>query len=531
MSERTPLLSPPTIDAEALGHEERAVASEVGNVSKVTPSASHSSVTFTISLLLLGVFVANAEGSIVLAAYGRIASDFNDLDNASWLVTSYVLAVSVTQPMYGKLSDIFGRTRMMLVAYTIFAVGCAICGTGQSLLGVIIGRVVAGVGGGAMTSLVSIIITDMVPHREIASWRSYVGVVATAGRASGGPIGGYLTDTIGWRWSFLGQVPPIALAFLLIWLLIPNRRSPGTDSIARSLSRIDFAGSFLLASTILLFLLPLEVAGKHVPWTHPMIPSLFIASLLVLALFMAVEIRWAREPLMPVRLLLSRNVLVPNTVMFCQAAAQLGMMYTVPIYFQLASGVSSAVAGAHLLPAVVGVTVGGLFGGFVTTRSTCYRTILLIATACSSTSYLLLVLHWGTSPTFWESLYIIPGGFGNGLVLSVSFVVLTAKISPSDMASVCSSFYMTGNIGTAVGLATTSAITKELLRRGLHRQLAGYPDEDAIFDGATASIDFIFSLDEPVKKAVIRAYVNSLKFAHMGNLAFAMVAFLTSLLV
>lgn len=193
-----------------------------------------------------------------------------------------------------------------------------------------------------------------------------------------------MTDTIGWRWlvrsvtypnitltdrrSFLGQVPPIALAFLLIWLLIPNRRSLGTDSISKSLSRIDFAGGFLLASTILLFLLPLEVSGKNVPWTHPMIPSLFAASLLVLAFFIFVETRWAKEPLMPIRLLLSRNVFVPNTVMFCQAAAQLGMMYTVPIYFQLASGVSSAVAGAHLLPAVVGVTVGGLFGGYVTKR-------------------------------------------------------------------------------------------------------------------------------------------------------------------
>jgi predicted MFS family arabinose efflux permease len=331
-----------------------------------------------------------------------------------------------------------------------------------------------------MTSLVSIIITDMVPHREVASWRSYVGVIATAGRASGGPIGGYFTDTIGWRWSFLGQVPPIAVAFVMIWMLIPNQHSLNTGGVREGLARIDFAGGFLLASTILLFLLPLELAGKAVPWTHPFIPALFGASFLVLILFTIIESRWAKEPLLSPRLLFSRNVLVPNTVLFCQTAAQLGMMYTVPIYFQLASGISSTVAGAHLIPAVVGVTVGGLLGGYITKHSTRYRSMLLFATASSSTSYLLLVLRWGTEPRLWESLHIIPGGFGNGLVLSVSFVALTAKISASDMAAACSSFYMMANIGTAVGLATTSAVIQEMLKRGLRRDLMSYPDRDVV---------------------------------------------------
>jgi predicted MFS family arabinose efflux permease len=360
----------------------------------------------------------------------------------------------------------------------------------MSLLAVIMGRVVSGLGGGAMTSLVSIIITDIVPHREVASWRSYVGIVATAGRASGGPLGGYLADTVGWRWSFLGQVAPIAVAFLMVWMLIPNRHSLRSGSVREGLVRVDFAGGFLLASTILLFLLPMELAGKTVPWTHPFIPALFVASFLVLILFIFIESSWAKEPLLSPRLLMSRNVIVPNTVMFCQTAAQLGMMYTVPIYFQLASGASSAVAGAHLLPAVAGVTVGGLLGGYITKHSTRYRRALLVATACSSISYLLLVLRWGTEPRFWESLYIIPAGFGNGLVLSVAFVALTVNIPTSDMAAACSSFYMMANIGTAVGLATTSAVIQEVLKLVLHQNLKSYPDQDTVNCASERIIEF-----------------------------------------
>ncbi|KAL5341220.1 efflux pump antibiotic resistance protein [Aspergillus crustosus] len=530
IDEQTPLLIPPSSTEPHVEAASTLLANEETTANK--DSTASTPVAGTIAVLLLGVFVANAEGSLVLATYGRISSEFNDLKNASWLVTSYVLAMTAAQPIYGKLSDIFGRTRMILVAYAFFALGCAISGMGKSLLAVVAGRVVSGIGGGGMGSLVSIIVTDLVPSREVGVWRSYVAIIATAGRGLGGPIGGFLADTIGWRWSFIGQCPPTLLAMLLTWTLVPNIGVDGeTGNTRNNLARIDFAGAFLLASTTLVFLLPLELAGTAIPWTHPLVYSLPILALVLAASFLFVEQYWAREPIFAPRLLKSWDVIVPNTVNFCQAAAQLGMMYTVPIYFQIIQSASTTVAGAKLFPAVVGVTVGGLLGGHLTKRTGQYKILVIAATLCSSSSYLLLALTWGKEVGMWKSLFIVPGGLGNGLVLSTAFTALTAGVEKEHMATVCSSFYLAANTGTVLGLAVTNAVLQGTVRYGLETALRDQPGRESIIENATLSIEYIQTLAEPVRSVVVGVYVQGFRNAHASNLVFSSLAFITSFLL
>lgn len=136
----------------------------------------------------------------MLATYGKVASDFGDLDSGSWLLSSYILAMSAVQPLYGKLSDIYGRKPMLLTSYTLFAVGNLGAGLGRSLGEVIAWRAVQGVGGAGMGSLVAIIIMDIVPMHEVATTRSYVNILQTTGRTCGGFLGGWLTQAMGWRW-------------------------------------------------------------------------------------------------------------------------------------------------------------------------------------------------------------------------------------------------------------------------------------------------------------------------------------------
>jgi MFS family permease len=135
-----------------------------------------------------------------MATHPVIASEFKALDDSSWLLTSFALASASTLPLYGKLSDIYGRKDLLIIAYLIFAIGLVLVGVGRSMGMLIVGRVVSGAGASGMTALVSILITDLVPLREVASWRAYVNVVATTGRSMGGPVGGLLADTVGWRW-------------------------------------------------------------------------------------------------------------------------------------------------------------------------------------------------------------------------------------------------------------------------------------------------------------------------------------------
>ncbi|KAH7333148.1 hypothetical protein BKA65DRAFT_403537, partial [Rhexocercosporidium sp. MPI-PUGE-AT-0058] len=143
--------------------------------------------------------------------------------------------------------------------------------------------------------------------------------------------------------------------------------------------------------------------------------------------------------------------------------------------------------------------VAGLLGGYLTKTTGKFKTLLIIATTSSSLSYMLLALRWNNNISFWESLYIIPGGFGNGLVQSAAFVALTAKIANDDMAMACSSFYMSANIGTVVGLASTNAVLQGTLRYGLNKGLMGYNNSNKIVDEITSNIEFVKHLQGPTK--------------------------------
>ena len=154
----------------------------------------------TISVLLLGVVSSNAVASLVLATYATVSSDFDDLDSGSWLLSVYTLTMCATQPLYGKLSDIYGRKPLLLTAYAIFALGNLGAGLGQSLFQVISWRAVQGVGGAGMASLVAIIIADIVPTDQVATFRGYVNISQIVGRSCGGVVGGWLTQLVGWRW-------------------------------------------------------------------------------------------------------------------------------------------------------------------------------------------------------------------------------------------------------------------------------------------------------------------------------------------
>lgn len=200
---------------------------------------------------------------------------------------------------------------------------------GQTMRQVILGRVVSGAGASGMAGLVSILITDLLPIREVAQWRAYVNLVATLGRSMGGPLGGWLVDVVGWRWSFFGQVPLIAVAILLVAIYLPGSPPPAaTDGDAGSkkskLGRIDFRGSVLFALAVLALLLPIELGGARLPWSHPAIPSLFGLSALLLAAFVAVE-RRQEEPILPLDIFHRRDAVFSFLILGFQIAAQLGV--------------------------------------------------------------------------------------------------------------------------------------------------------------------------------------------------------------
>ena len=359
---------------------------------------------------------------------------------------------------------------------------------------------------------------DLVPLIQVASWRAYVNVVATLGRSIGGPLGGFLADTIGWRWSFVGQGPLILLAIFLVALKLPSHFSaepPQPKGHPSKLRRIDFIGAFILATTIVSFLGALSLGGQNLPWGHPLVLGLAIGSVVVGIIFVLWEVKYAFEPIFPPSLVILRDVATPYAIMSLQTAAQVAMMFSVPLYFRVTANASNTAAGSHLFPAVLGNTVGGLLAGLTIQRTGKYKLLTILATMSSSITYFLLIVRWRGRIGVLESLEIIPGGFGTGMAASATFIALTSSVEHKDIAVTTGGMYLSSAVGMLAGIAVSSSVQLSSLRT-----LLGKTAIDArILEKVVSNISLIPQLEEGARKVVIESYVKSLEYAHSESLS------------
>ncbi|KAL4783612.1 major facilitator superfamily domain-containing protein [Aspergillus varians] len=529
--ERTPLIPDDTASRPLNTH---VVADEENDAVPESPSKppveALTGVGSIIAVLLLGEFISNADSTLIMTATGRISSEFNRLQGAAWLSTGYTLGVCVAQPMYGKLSDIYGRKPLLLWAYFFLALGCVACGLATDMWIVILGRALSGIGGAGVMTMSAIIITDIVSKREVAKWRSVVNVSMTLGRSIGGPVGGVLTDTIGWRWAFLAQAPLLGLAAILvtIQLKLVRHAPPDGASNASRVGRIDFRGAILLATSIAASILLLDQGGKSFAWAS--LPTLVLASggVLTLAVFIYTELYVAAEPIFNIHILRRPNVAASYLVSSLQTAAQVGMMFTVPLYFQVTARASSTIAGAHLIPAVAGNTVGGLTAGFFIRKTGNYKPVLVIAGLIGSVSYMLQFLRWNGHTGVWESLYIVFGGLGSGSVSSAAFVSMTAFLEPQEIAMATGGYLLLLSFAITAGITSNYTLLGAEFKRQLQNQLHG-PDAHKIIRRALSSMEYIVSLTGALRDTVVGSYVAGLKHAYILSFVCALLASATAL--
>ncbi|KAI0453599.1 major facilitator superfamily transporter [Xylaria acuta] len=484
------------------------------------PKISTSSLIQVVAVLMIGLFTSNLDSSLVLAIHPRIASEFDALEDSSWIFVSFLLGGVATQVLYAKLSDVYGRRVMLVFCYGLFGTGCAMIGLSQSMWQVILGRVLSGSAASGMWSLVLVLTTDLIPLRDVASWLGYINIVSTTGRSIGGPLGGFLADQIGWRWSFSSQAPLFATAMIASVLVIPNTKAPesqkgNSKGLKAWFSRIDFAGSLLLGIGVLLCMLPIEIGGVKVPWSHPIVVGLFGAGVLTLIVFAINEARWAEEPAFPLRLIMNRDILSPYIAICCIAGAQTSLMYFVPLYFQVTSDASNTIAGLHLVPAVVGNTVGGLVAGYFIRRTGGYKAVILGSSLFSSIGYALLVVRWVGNTNWWESMYIVLGGFGAGMSGSSVFVSLNAVVEPAHKAVVTSGLQLAIPIGMLLGVTVGSAVMLDVVQRVLDKKLfevgLDLESRTEIIRKSIANVDYIRQLPGYLRDIVISGYVVGLR--------------------
>ncbi|GAB1195680.1 hypothetical protein APSETT444_004942 [Aspergillus pseudonomiae] len=324
-------------------------------------------------LAVYGVFLAAADESIVLSTWSVIASEFHRLSQGSWLLAAYNFGWCVSLPVYGTLCDIYGRKNVLVSAYALFAAGCLACGASTSMVQLVLARVLTGASAGGMVSLVSVVLTDMVPADEVALLRSYANVVNVVGRSIGAPLGGYIIGAVGWRWSFIGQLPVAAICLLIGLYGLPSSlnstktRDADEGTSRRSIMGLDFAGLVSFSVTILLLLLLMQELSA--PSDRFQIPLTILAPAVCagVILFIVIEAYWARTPLIPLHLLkTSLGGFCLNQILMMSSRS--GLMSNLAPYLIRVKGASSSLAASAFVLAAVGVSIGALIAGKVIKR-------------------------------------------------------------------------------------------------------------------------------------------------------------------
>ncbi|KAH8427915.1 uncharacterized protein LDX57_005618 [Aspergillus melleus] len=516
VSEQTPLLGDQTQNATVTPQE-----SEV----PVAEEPTTKELLLVLGSIWIGVFLAALDTTIVATLTAPISSSFHSLSLLSWLATSYLISNAAFQPLSGRLTDIFSRRTGLVLSNIFFAAGNVICGLAKSEWTIILGRVVAGIGGGGLTAISTFVTSDLVPLRKRGVWQGIGNLCYGAGSGLGGVFGGWINDTLGWRWAFLIQVPFVAVSCVVVAFTV---KVPVKETTRGKLKRVDFLGAITLVITLILFLLGLNAGGNQVPWTHPLILTTLPLSAVSFCIFVYVEANVASEPVIPVRLLLDRTVSSACLTNWFTTMAVFGLLFYLPLFFQV-QGLSATAAGVRLIPQAVGTAMGSLGSGILMRATGRYQAMNFAAMALMILGGSLICTLDLTTPTLLPFVYFFILGVAYGSMLTITLVALISAVDHKHHAVITSASYAFRSTGSTIGITVASAVFQNMLKSGLWNRFGNREDADEVIRRIRDSLDEIWKLPADWKSGVLDAYMESLRAAFVTLLALAILGAAVSL--
>jgi len=445
--------------------------------------------------LLLVLTLASLDQNIVATALPGIVSELGGLAHLSWVVTAFLVASTATTPLYGKLSDSYGRRALFFVAVGIFLAGSALCGLAQDMKQLIAFRAVQGLGAGGLITLSQTTVGDLLAPRERGRYQGLFTAVFAACSVAGPLLGGFITDALSWRWIFYINLPigAVALGLIATALRRPNRVVH---------HRIDFAGAALMVGGTVFAILVLTLDTARDDWRRPGTWGEAAAAVLCFALLVWRE-RHAVEPILPPRLFRDRVFVVGASVVGLTAVALFGAVIFLPLFFQLVLGAAASKAGLMLSPLMGGVIVASVVGGRLLSRTGRYKFLPVtgLSVACVAFMFLSWLAQSGGSVLALE-LSLVGLGLGLGLVMPNLTTAIQNAVAPQDLGVATSAASFFRSLGGALGVALSGA----WMTTRLHRLL---PPQSASSLGGSAvehSISAISALPEAERALVLHAY-------------------------
>ena len=465
--------------------------------------------------LMLGMFLAALDQTIVSTALPTIVGDLGGLNHLSWVVTSYLLAATASTPLYGKLGDMYGRKPMFMAAILIFLAGSMLSGLSQSMGQLIAFRALQGLGAGGLMVGAQAIIAEIVPPRERGRYMGLIGSVFAVASVAGPLIGGFLVEAISWRWVFYVNMPVGLVAVLVVafklHLHVPSNRHA-----------IDYLGAVLLTAGVSALILVTTWGGNEYAWSSAVVIGLAVAGVALLVAFVWQETR-AAEPIIPLGLFRSVVFRVASSIGFVIGLAMFGAIIFIPLFLQLVYGVSPTSSGLRMLPLMAGLLTASILSGRAISRIGHYKPFPIAGTAITTVGlFLLSRLEVGTPP-WLASVYMLIVGVGIGLVMQVLVLAVQNDAPSKDIGVATSTATFFRSMGGSLGVALFGAIFASRLAS----ELTALPADAAakLSGGVNISPDDVHALSPEIRHDFLLAFVDALQPVFLVGAALTAVAF------
>ncbi|WP_119138694.1 MDR family MFS transporter [Pseudomonas reidholzensis] len=411
-----------------------------------------------LTALMLAIFLGALDQTIVAVSLPAISAQFNDVGLLAWVISGYMVAMTVAVPIYGKLGDLYGRRRMILTGTALFTLASMFCALAQNMEQLVLARVLQGVGAGGMVSVSQAIIGDYVPPRERGRYQGYFSSMYALASVAGPVLGGGLTEYLSWHWVFWVNLP---LGLVALWVI---SRALRDMPVKRRDAQVDYLGAVLLIIGLGSLLLGITLVGQGHAWQSSAVLALFASAGVGLALFIAHQRRCA-EPLLPLQLFGNRVAVLCWAVIFFASFQSISLTMLMPLRFQGITGAGADSAALHLLPLAMGLPIGAFGGGRLTSRTGRYKPQILSGALLMPLAIAGMAL---TPPQagLLSAVFMLLVGIACGLQFPTSLVATQSAVETRDIGVATSTTNLFRSLGGAMGVACMSSLLLALLQDG-----------------------------------------------------------------